>query len=178
MMLGSGGGRSEEPLESLADVDRLKVRIESLYKAVEARNKSTELHKIARSEALEAAEKLRQVKAAHDAREQQLNNKSDELEKLRQYLADQIAEYSKKSDELTEEKHKFETDRSAHQQNVSKFGEYCAAKQQTISQQQLDIQQRLMAAEQKAEELKKREADTFAREQFLISAANEITRSK
>lgn len=173
-----GGNIAQNLLDLLNEPERFKAHLEELNKATAARNESADNHRRAKREAEEAITLLNAKRASHEAREHEIGQMRAETEQIRHRLGSELALTKAKQYELDQARQTLQSERANHQASVGQFATRVAEQQQSINQQRLHLEQKLMEAAERHRDLDKREAHVGVREKFLISAAHEITRAR
>src|SRR6266853_5882000 len=174
MMLGGAGGRNKNIIDLLANSEALRASIDAHTKATEARLRSSEEHRKAKSEAEEIIRQLDHKVSSDNVRQQALDARQKVLDDLSGKLNDQIADYNFKHRNLEDSKAELARQKSDQQQILQRMTNDILAKDQTANQKHLHLEQQLMEAAKRHHDLSIKETSLIQRENEILAFANRL----
>jgi len=170
-----GGSRKQRGLlDLLNNPDALKSTLANHKQAVDAHARAAEDYRKKKADALKVIEELTKKQALHDETEARLEARQKTLDDLSGKLNAQIADYNFKHKEVDDFKAELERQKVDQHQILQRMTNDVLAKDQEANQKQLHLEQQLMSAAQKHEEISRRESLVLQRETEIVEFADRL----
>jgi len=172
-MMGSSRKR-HDLLDFLSNPNKAKATIDAHRQATIEHSKAAEFHKKTKADALKVIEELTRKQVLHDEAEARLEARQKTLDDLSGKLNAQIADYNFKHKEVDDLKTELQRQKADQHQILQRMTNDVLAKDQDANQKQLHLEQQLMSAAQKHDEISRREALVLQRETEIVEFANKL----